>query len=89
MENEAENGTYTRLDLQRACRTLEINNPERVDEDALQAVFQIRCTEAPAMRDVFQHALKVIQRYRADHSMGDAGGQMPSQRRGMSLLEFI
>jgi hypothetical protein len=65
-EEQRAKGLFTRFDLQRAYRTLEIDLPEEIDDDGVFAVFQSRCADAPERDAEFQSALSVIQHFRDD-----------------------
>jgi hypothetical protein len=57
-------GIYTRFDLQRAYRTLEIDMPDEIGDDGIVAVFYSRCADLPEREREFQAALDTIQHFR-------------------------
>jgi len=80
-ESEVAKGVYTRFDLQKAYRTLEIDHPDDIDDDGLIAVFHSRCADVMRRESDFQHALNVIRHFRRHwrmHNMSKSTG-----RRGM------
>ena len=85
-ESEVATGVYTRFDLQKAYRTLEIDHPDGIDDDALIAVFHSRCADVMRRESDFQHALNVIQHFR--RHWGINNGSKPAEKRGKSFTEF-
>lgn len=80
-ESQASKGVFTRFDLGRACRTLEIDDPNKVTEEGLIAVFHSRCTDAPHREREFQLALKVIQHFwRGQIGATSNGGSIGKKR---------
>ena len=63
-DSQVAKGVYTRFDLQKAYRTLEIDHPDGIDDDDLIAVFHSRCADARRRESDFQLALNVIQHFR-------------------------
>ena len=79
-------GVYTRFDLQKAYRTLEIDHPDGIDDDGLIAVFQSRCADMMRREGDFQHALNVIQHFRKQWGINSRS--KTGERRGKSFSEF-
>jgi hypothetical protein len=67
-DSEVLKGTFTRFDLRRAFRTLEIDDPNTITDEGLIVVFQSRRVEAPQRAQEFQFALKIIQHFRGSDS---------------------
>lgn len=63
-QGQVANGIFTRFELQKAYKTLEIDHPDDIDDDGVYAVFQSRCMDAPGRERDFKFALNVIQYYR-------------------------
>lgn len=85
-DKQVVNGVFTRFDLQRAYRTLEIDHPDEIDDEGVIAVFQSRCADAPGRERDFQSALDVIQHFR--RATLNSGGRRSVERRGMIFDEF-
>lgn len=64
LEEEISKGLFTRLDLDRAYKALEIDHPNEIDEEGIIAVFQIRCVDSPERETEFENALRVIEHFR-------------------------
>lgn len=71
---------YTRFDLQRAYRKLEIDHPDEIGDDGVVAVFQSRCHEVPERTADFENALAIIQRFRGVI----IGVETPQEKRGIN-----
>ena len=69
-EKEIVNGIYTRFELERAYKTLEIDHPDGIDDEGVLAVFQSRCIDVPNREKDFLHALDVIQHFRKSAVLG-------------------
>jgi hypothetical protein len=76
VERELERGLYTRFELERSYKVLEIDHPDDIDDEGILAVFQSRCIDVPNRQTDFQHALGVISYFRKI-TIGDGG--TPSQ----------
>src|SRR5271156_6103322 len=74
---------YTRFDLQRAYRKLEIDHPDEIGEDGVVAVFQSRCHDAPERTAEFEKALIIIQKFRGVI----IGVETPQEKRGNKVLD--
>jgi len=85
-DSEVAKGVYTRFDLQKAYRTLEIDHPDGLDDDDLIAVFHARCSDARRRESDFQLALNVIQHFRRHRGINNRS--KTSERRGKSISEF-
>lgn len=84
-ESQFANGLYTRFDLQKAYRTLGIDHPDQIDDDGVNAVFYIRCTDVPGREREFQIALDVIRHFRK--SKNGNGSMGHSEKREMDAAE--
>ena len=76
---------YTRFDLQRAYRKLEIDHPHEIGDDGVVAVFQSRCHDAPERTAEFENALTIIQKFRSVNIGVDAH----QEKRGMNILRYM
>jgi hypothetical protein len=85
VESELAKGVYTRFELKRAYTTLEIDHPEEIDDDGINAVFSIRCDEAPHREKDFQRAMEVITYFK---KLGDKS-EISSNTRKKGLLGLI
>ena len=85
-DSEVAKGVYTRFDLQKAYRTLEIDHPDGLDDDDIIAVFHSRCADVMRRESDFQHALNVIQHFRKHWGINNRS--KTAERRGKSFSEF-
>lgn len=85
-EKEIAKGIFTRFELQRAYKILEVDHPDGIDDDGILAVFQSRCIDVPERETDFMHALKVIQYYRKSDAIGEATASQLNEKRGMFTL---
>ena len=74
---------YTRFDLQRAYRKLEIDHPDEIGDDGLVAVFQSRCHDAPERTAEFENVLNIIQKFRGVI----VGVETQQEKRGTKVLD--
>lgn len=81
-DGQAAQGVYTRFDLQKAYRTLEIDHPDGIDDDGLIAVFHSRCADVMRRESDFRHALNVIQYFRRQWGINNRS--KTAERRGKS-----
>ena len=84
-EKEISKGIFTRFELERAYKILEVDHPNEIDDDGILAVFQSRCIDVPERETEFMHALKVIQYYRKSDAIGEATASKSNEKRGMLL----
>jgi A repeated domain in UCH-protein len=89
IEQETLKGIYTHFDLQRAYRTLEIDNPENIDDDGLVAVFHSRCADAPEREREFQFSLNIIQYFRGHHPIRESGRNSAEHKGFLSQKHLI
>jgi hypothetical protein len=83
VEQEIVNGLYTRFELQRAYKTLEIDHPEEIDDEGVVAVFQSRCIDVPNRERDFQHAVTVIQHFRKSNVIGETTARQSDKQDGI------
>ena len=82
-EKEVDKGIYTRFELQRAYKVLELDNPEEIDDDGVLAVFHSRCVDVPEREDEFVHALQMIQHFRKSDVIGATADAQSLEKQGI------
>lgn len=83
-DKEVAKGIFTRFELQRAYKILELDvNPEEIDDEGVVAVFHSRCVDVPEREGEFVHALKVIQHFRKSDIIGDTADTKALEKRGI------
>jgi hypothetical protein len=83
VEKEVAKGIFTRFELQRAYKILELDNPEEIDDDGVIAVFHSRCVDVPDREKDFLHALQVIQYFRKSDIIGETAATKVFEKRGI------
>jgi len=86
VETELEKGMYTRFELQRAYKTLEIDHPEQIGDDGIDVVFSIRCDEAPHRRKDFERAMAVIEYFKKGRENKGNNFSVDGDKTGILML---
>lgn len=87
VESEFAKGIYTRFELDRAYKTLEIDDPGQIDDDGINVVFSIRCEEAPHREKDFKRAMQVIQYFKKAGENPEDGSSTP-EKKGHAMREI-
>ena len=89
VETELAKGIHTRFELNRAYKTLEIDHPEQIDEDGINAVFHSRCIEAPHREVDFKYALDVISWFNNNGKNKENGSFSTGEKKGRFPLRLM